>query len=231
MAQSALGVLSSAVRKVTLQFSMQRAEQVPHWVTWIKEECVAERDARKTVFVPGEQFLVPDKDASGRDVNDVSLVGVVDDLEAAGYILVEAIAQERLSNKAKAPPYAMVRYVFYRRELALRTPEFRRYEANIMSDLREFLELALWRTRGFRNPYFQNDGTVLHGFYGISINMEARNPRFVGNDRAKPRTHWLKDEEGNRVGDAPVLSAVPAAYLGIDDGEICMLVDAPTSAG
>lgn len=227
MAQ-ALGSLSSNVRKVTLQFSMSHGNQVPRWVTWIEPETFADRESRKTAFAPGEQFLVPEEDASGRGVNNVSLVGILDDLEGVGYVLTEAVAQERLANKPGVPPYAMVRYTFYRHDLALRTKDFLRNEANIMRDLQEFLELATWRARGFRNPYFKNDGTVLEGSFGISINMEARNPLFVGNDKARPQVRWQKDANGERIGNAPV-QVVPGCFVGILDNEVAFLVNEPVA--
>ncbi len=229
MAQ-ALGSLSSNVRKVVLQFSMSHGNQVPRWVTWIKPETFADRESRKSAFAPGEQFLFPEEDVSGRGVNNVSLVGILDDLEGAGYVLTEAVAQERLANKSGVPPYAMVRYTFYRHDLALRTKDFLRNEKNIMRDLQEFLELATWRARGFRNPYFKNDGTVLEGSFGISINMEARNPLYVGNDKARPQVRWQKDASGERIGDAPV-QVVPGCFVGIIDDEFAFLVNETVSEG
>ena len=223
MAQT-LGSLNASVRKVTLQFSMSHGNQVPRLVTWIKPECFAERSLRKAAAVPGEQFLIPENDASGRGVNDVSLIYVVDDLIAAGFTLVEAIAQERSSNKAGAPAYAMVRYSFYRNELAKHSSDFLQNMANIVRDLQEFLELALWRVRGFRNLYFQEDGTVMDGAYGISVNMEARNPLFVGNDMTKPQVRWQKDANGDRVGDAP-LPVVPGSYVSVIDNEVSLCVE------
>jgi hypothetical protein len=228
MAQS-LGSLDASVLKVTLQFSMSHGNQVPRWVSWIKPETFADRESRKTAFVPGEQFLVPEEDASGRGVNDVSLVGIIDDLEGAGYVLTEAVAQERLANRPGVPPYAMVRYTFYRYDLARRTNDFLRNEANIMRDLQEFLELATWRVRGFRNPYFQDNGTVLEGSFGISINMEARNPLYVGNDKARPQVRWQKDASGERIGDAPV-QVTPGCFVGIIDDEFAFLVNETVDA-
>lgn len=225
MAQT-LGYLDASVRKVTLQFSMSHGNQVPRWVTWVKPETTGERSIRKAASVPGEQFLFPEKekDGSGRDVNDASLVYLVDDLIAAGFTLVEAIAQERLPIKAGAPAYAMVRYSFYREELADCSSDFLRNMGKIMDDLKRFLELATWRVRGFRNPSFSKDGVIVSDAYSISVTMEARNPLFVGNDKTKPQVRWQKDANGDRVGDAP-LAVVPGSYVSIIDNEVSLCVE------
>ena len=203
---------------------MANGGQVPRWVTWIEPECFTDIKARKEVAVPGEQFLIPEYDELGRGINNVSLNYVVDDLISAGFMLVEAIAQERTPNKVGAPPYAMVRYTFYRNELAECAPNFMQNKANIVRDLHEFLELALWRVRGFRNLYFKQDGTVLDGASSISINMDARNPLYVANDKSKPQVRWQKDANGDRVGDAP-LPVVAGSYVSVIDGEIALCVE------
>lgn len=222
MVTRSLGALTSSVRKVTLQFSMSDGNQVPRWVMWIAPEKPSLRDSRKIV-TPGEQFLFPDEDATGRDVNDVSLVGVVEDLIAANYLLVEAIAQKRLHHKNAGQSYAMVRYTFYRKEFALQSLEFLQHEAAIMRDLKEFLELALWRVRGFQNPYVDKDCNVLANTYAISINMEARNPLFIANDKSRPQVRWQTDAAGDRVGDAP-LPLTAGCFVGTIGGEIGFLV-------
>lgn len=223
MAQT-LGSLDASVRKVTLQFSMSHANQVPCWVTWIDPESAGERSVRKAASVPGEQFMIPEIDASGRGVNNVSLIYIVDDLIAEGFTLVEAMAQERSPSKVGAPPYAMVRYTFYRAGLAECSSDFLQNMGNIIQDLHEFLELALWRVRGFRNPWFQKEGTVADGVFSISINMDARNPLFVGNDKTRPQVRWQKDANGDRVGDAP-LPVAAGSFVSIIDNEIALCVE------
>ncbi|MBI2035674.1 MAG: hypothetical protein HYT12_03245 [Candidatus Liptonbacteria bacterium] len=147
-----------------------------------------------------------------------SLVEFLGELEASGYEMVYGFYKMRID--AKDPrgkrSYHMVRYLFARREFVELSDEFKKVRDVIRAELRSICESAMWRVRAFLNPFYKN-GEEIPGERAVSINLEARQPLFRPD--GQPVTVWQKDENGERVGDAP-LPLKAAYYLRIVGGAV-----------
>ncbi|MCL5006887.1 MAG: hypothetical protein M1153_01970 [Patescibacteria group bacterium] len=132
-----------------------------------------------------------------------SLLELLGDLEVAGYELVDAFYQQRID--AKDPrgerTYHMVRFLFASREFAEPSKWFKSIRDKLLNELRTICENALWRTRCFLNPFYENGEEVVDQRF-VSVNLEVRQPLF--HPDGQPVTIWKRNEEGKRVGDAPV---------------------------
>lgn len=189
-----MATLDASVRLVTLQFSFSNPEAIPAGVKQRAQETVQERVERKS-RTSGMMVMEPTK--------DVSLTEFLGELEAAGYEMVDAFCKERLD--AKDPrgrrTYHMVRFIFARHEFVNISEEFRKIRESIRAEIQEMCQAAFWRVRMFLNPFYQN-GEETADQRVLSINLEARQPRFLPN--GQPVTLWQKDENGRRVGNSPL---------------------------
>jgi hypothetical protein len=132
-----------------------------------------------------------------------SLVEFLGELEASGYEMVDDLYKERID--AKDPrgkkSYHMVRFLFARREFVELSDKFKKVRDIIRAELRSICEAAIWRVRLFSNPFYKN-GKEIPDQRVVSVNLEARTPLFRPD--GQPITIWQKDENGKRVGDAPL---------------------------
>lgn len=186
--------LNGTVRLVILQFSFSNPDVIPATVKRQHRETPEERAVRKS-HPSGVMVIEPTKKCS--------LVEFLGELEAAGYEMVDAFYKERID--AKDPrgkrTYHTVRFLFARREFVELSDEFKKVRDVIRAELQSICESAIWRVRSFSNPFYKN-GEEVPGQRAVSINLEARQPLFRPD--GQPVTVWQKDENGKRVGDAPI---------------------------
>lgn len=188
-----MATLGASVRLVTLQFSFSNPDAIPAGVKQREQETAEERVERKSRST-GTMIMEPTK--------GVSLAGFLDELEATGYALADAFCKERLDAKDPSGrrTYHVVRFTFVRHEFVNISEEFRKVQDAILAELQEMCHAAFWRVRMFLNPFYQK-GDEVADQRALSINMEARQPRFLPD--GQPVLVWQKDGQGQRVGDAP----------------------------
>lgn len=164
--------INGTTNVVFLQFSFSKADLIPRWLYDEKKEVPEQRAARKTNPTKGTEIIpcTPRVDASG----------IAEDLENAGFVLVDAFHQERLHGTKKdggnPMPYHMVRFAFARERPAGSKVFCELLDQKAKPALHEFLKNANWRVRAYRNPSFK-DGVPLEGISHISINLEVRDAR------------------------------------------------------
>jgi len=185
--------LDGSVRLVSLQFSFSNSRVVPLAIRWVDRETLYEQDDRHRHRKSGTMVIEPTEKSS--------LVEFLGELEGAGYELVDALCQERPHPKNPRQIYSVVRFLFARCEFVDLSDEFKKVRDNIRAKLSEMCRVAMWRVRAFSNPFYEN-GEEVAGQRALSINLEAREPLFRPD--GQPVTRWQKDEEGERVGDAPL---------------------------
>ena len=162
--------LGSSVRLVILQFSFTNPQAVPEVILGLPKETEAESAARKGRAPTGTMVIEP--------VEGVSVALVAAKLQAAGYELVDAKHQERVNwNNPQGKPCHTCRFIFCRREQADPSQYFRTIRRQIIDGLDGICLVALWRVRGFENPFFSK-GQAVAGTTVLSLNMEVRTPLF-----------------------------------------------------
>lgn len=181
----------SQVRLVSLQFSFSNAAAIPSGVglSVRRSETPFTHLARK-LNVKGEPVIAP--------TENVDSEGLLAEIEAAGFELVDAFCQKRGDRT-----YHMVRFVFAPREFVASSDEFRRVRETLRAGLQGMLRDAFWRVRGFLNSFYQ-EGKVLPGRRALSLNFEARIPRF--HPDGSPVTARRK-VGGKKVGDPQPLQS------------------------
>lgn len=187
-------VLNGSVRLVSMQFSFSNPEVIPGMVKRRGRETQEERVERKN-RASGIMVIEP--------TEKCSLAEFLGELEALGYEMVDGFYQERPDSKDPRGKrtYHMVRFLFARREFVELSDEFKRVRDAIRAELRSICDSAMWRVRSFSNPFYK-DGEEIPDHRAVSVNLEARQPLFRPD--GQPVTMWQKDENGRRVGDAPL---------------------------
>jgi hypothetical protein len=183
--------LDSSVRLVLVQFSFSNPDAIPPSVRWRRPETQEERVERKD-HVAGVMIVQP--------TEGTSLAEFPRDLEAAGYKLVDAFCKERINDNPHLKRYHMVRFIFARREHAQISQGFWKVRDAIRAEFQGICGSAMWRVRVFDNPFYQDEEEV-SGRRTMSINLEVRQPLFVG---GQPVMVWQRDDVGRRVGSAPI---------------------------
>ena len=186
--------LNSTVRLVALQFSFSNPDVIPATVKRQDRETPEERVVRKS-HSSGVMVIEP--------TEKCSLVEFLGELEAAGYEMVDGFYKERIDAKdpRNKRTYHMVRFLFARHEFVELSDEFKKVRDVIRTELQSICESAMWRVRSFSNPFYKN-GEEIPDQRAVSINLETRQPLFRPD--GQPVTVWQKDENGKRVGDAPL---------------------------
>lgn len=192
-----------SIRLITVQISCSNWDIIPKGGVFrllspeTREEALARQDRNANTGPGAGQSITKES------VNGTSLAILPEDLLAAGYLLVDATQQSRVDLRPNKPSYLTTRSVFCQeRHAKISTfPDFSPDAA--MSALRTILSEAFWRVRASFNPLFEK-GEKVGGSGTISINLEAREPRFQGNAEHSPVTRWLKDADGECIGDRPV---------------------------
>ena len=207
-------VTLNGTRLVMLQFSFSNSNVIPASVKRLNRETQDERVERKS-HSSGVMVVEP--------TEKCSLVELLEDLEAAGYEMVDGFYKERIDAKdpRSKRTYHMVRFFFARREFMELFDEFKAVRDNIRTELQGICEGALWRVRSFSNPFY-GKGEEIFNQCELSINLEARQPLFRPD--GQPVTVWQKDENGKRVGDAAL--PIKASYCLRIVGDAVSLVTA-----
>lgn len=186
--------LNGTVRLVALQFSFSNPDVIPATVKRQDRETPEERVGRKS-HSSGVMVIEP--------TEKCSIEEFLEELEAAGYEMVDGFYKERIdANDPRGKrSYHMVRFLFARREFVELSDEFKKVRDTIHAELWSICEAAMWRVRSFSNPFYKN-GEEIPDQRTVSINLEARQPLFRPDGQTV--TVWQKDENGKRVGDAPL---------------------------
>lgn len=183
--------LDGPVRLVSIQFSFSNPKIVPQSVKRLEHETPARRAVRKG-RADGTMVIAP--------TPGVSMGEFVDQLEAAGYELVDALYEPRINTHSRTrenATYHMMRFIFARREFVDLSEWFRGVRVAVSADLRKMCGEALWRVRVFSNP-FRKDGEEISGQRALSVNLEVRVP--LGLDGQPP----IKAQQVLRVVDGAV---------------------------
>lgn len=204
-------MLNGYIRLITLQFSFSNPDAIPVMKRLDREtqEELAERKSHSSgilVIEPTEKC---------------SLVEFLGELETAGYEMVDAFYKERIDPKDPRGKrtYHMVRFLFAHHEFMGLSDEFKKVRDNMRTALSEMCRVAMWRVRSFSNPFY-NNGKEIPDQCAVSINLEARQPLFRPD--GQPIMVWQKDENGERIGDTPIL--LKADYcLQIMGDAICLI--------
>ncbi|AKM78551.1 MAG: hypothetical protein UY31_C0018G0010 [Candidatus Wolfebacteria bacterium GW2011_GWE1_48_7] len=183
---------------IALQFRFPTLDSVPPFTRQI-----ARRPTKTSnpATLTGEQIVGA--------TEGTSILALLDDLKAKGYDLVNACCEERRNVKGPGSHY-IARYTFATAESGLSiTERFEYRKATFLRELAFIGESALWKNRTFSNPFIR-DGKPVTGFRAASLVFDTRQPFYQGD--GQPVTVWLKDEAGERIGDAPIPLA-PSHHL------------------
>lgn len=201
-----MAVPKNSVRLIIMKFSFSNPGIVPPSVKRLEKETLKERDERKRRS-DGMLAISP--------IQNVGLAEFLNDLERAGYEIIDASYQPRLDNNKRT--FHVVRFVFCQKEHVKISDEFRTRRDTISADLFKICLQAAWRVRAFINPFYGSDGEKVPGQTTISINLEARKPLL--NSAGQPMMVWQKDRKGRRMGDCPI-PLKPAYYLRLQENTI-----------
>lgn len=173
--------LTQKDRMLTLQFSFPNDDAVPIGLRSLGAEDGATAAKRKLAkAAPNGKDLL-----DGNFPERTSLSELPSGLARNDFVLVNASYQKRQDQHDKSKTYHMIRFTFVRKCFEETDDEqlkkFLPFRGLALSELQGVCELALWRVRLFRNPYFK-DGTVSPSETMISINLEARVPLFERNN-------------------------------------------------
>lgn len=147
-----------------------------------------------------EKLFFASEAKNGKEVleatEQVSLDEMLKELKGQGYAVVDGFwgAREREGGRGS---FFVVRFILVKGGVE---------SAKADQALAQMIQEAFWRVRAFRNPL--EDQTE-----GLSINLTARVPRKTGG--GEPIKVWLKDANGARIGDAPVVLQ-PRGVLSFD---------------
>lgn len=199
--------LDASVRLVSLIFNFSNADAVPKRLPHREPETHEGREARHA-RTPGVVIIEPTANSS--------IERFVADLQAAGYVLVDAFYQSRPDGKDLfgKERYHSVRYTFARREHEEVSEEFVGNRAGHLEDLQSLCEKSFWRVRAFNNPFFV-DGEATEE-RAMNINLEVRQPRYQPN--GEPVVARKRDGSGRPAKTPTPLE--PAYTLRIIDGAV-----------
>lgn len=203
---SANGLMQGAVRLVILQFSFSNLKLIPTCIPQRAKETTEGFVARKSA-IRGEQIV--------QETHGVSVLSFLLSLVSYGYQLVDAFSIIRTKD---GRDYRAVRFTFASPGHHECSPEFAKIRPAILQELRKMLGDAMWRVRGYLNPFFANQ-EVLDGVFVISINLEARDP-LVEPD-GKPILRYMRDEQGNKIGEK--VPVQPKCLLKIENGDVVVV--------
>ena len=202
--------LGESVRLVMFQFSFSNLSLVPKFVRELESETEKESTKRKNQ-TGGEMVIEPTEKSD--------LASCLNQLEQAGYEMVNVSCQERLNQKKGKRNYCMVRFIFARSEYAQPSEDFLKIRDHVRIEMKRICKQAMWRVRAYSNPFYEN-GEELPEFRALSINLEAREP--YKKPDGDPVTVWLTDDYGNRIGPAPIPIS-PEHQLNIEEeGDILL---------
>jgi hypothetical protein len=177
-----------------VQFSFSNINAVPIFATRLRRPEKPKESAVRRTRSTGFQVIEP--------TLHTGLALLLDELTIAGYSLVDAIYQERIGGQDQTGTYNMIRFEFARAEKAqITSVEFHQKWDDAINGFRGLCEDAMWRVRGFNNPYYLN-GAEIPGQRTLSLNMEGREPFIESN--GQPIMVWQKDALGRKIMKVPV---------------------------
>ena len=209
--------LDGAMRLVLLQFTFSNSDAIPPTVKRRQPEVRAERDVRKGRS-DGKLMI--------EHTERCSMLEFVNELEAAGYELVDAFHQARPARPDSTGPryYHNVRFTFAHKDYVQITDEFRAMREGLRQELLEIVKTSLWRVRGLANPFYV-DGQP-NGQTVLSLNMEVREPLFrPDGTRVFEWPRHLKKKENRRPEDQPIY--LQAKYTLHALGDTVYVMEAP----
>lgn len=176
---------------VGLQFKFPKLGAVPPFT---RQMVQATAKTKETQELPtGTQVLEP--------TEGISLVTTLDDLESANYSLVNVICEERKNSSGFGTHY-VARFVFAAPSSRMRsTPTFLRRKDVLRKELQAICESALWRARGYANP-FRRNGRLVPDAATANVVFDSRKP-FIQGD-GQPVMVWPTDTAGERIGEKPL---------------------------
>lgn len=213
MHEEDLGNKGVFVRLVTLQFSFSNWNAVPSCIKRVPDETDEEFTERfdKKLLSANERLQQP----TLGPIENCSLEEFVEDLEEEGYELVDSFVKGRPKDGRW---YPMVRFTFAYHQFATPSDEFLEVWEENRAALRSMVTESFWRVRVTPNLYYRNRKFV-RGHHTLSVNLEARIPRFQG---GVIKTQWKRDEAGEKIGNGPV-PLVPKFDFRIVDGEVALI--------
>lgn len=176
-----LSAFLNSIETIMIQFSFSNRRMIPRWLREEKEETQKEKQARSSVK-EGIQIL--------EKKPDVFTSRIFYTLQNSGFFLIDGYAKELLKEDGVGK-YYVARFIFGRKK-----PSEDGYIGLLARSFHTLSKEALWTVKAYLNP----SGEEKKSF--VSINMIGRNPLYENGARRKI---WRKDEEGNRIGDEPVL--------------------------
>ena len=130
--------------------------------------------ARKYVGIP-----------AGEAIN-CSVSELVDGLESAGYVLVDAFRRTHPNKPPRKGEYKVARFTFCH-------PDFvQEHEAQDIGVLRKLCKNFLFRVRLHINPFFEGEDSPVEGFGALSIDLDQRTPRL--NPDGTPVLIWPEEK-------------------------------------
>lgn len=199
--------LDRSVQTINLQFSFLDGRHVPDSIREIEHETVREQASRKqreSSSSAGICFIEP--------IENTSIVQFVDNIESAGYEMVDAVYQPRPLKRDPRVTYHMVRFIFVQKMHANPSEHFVKVRSTIREELARKAMQAMWRVRAYLNPFFK-DGKMVDGQNALSLNFEVPKPLFL--DDGAPVVRW-------KNGDAP-LPIQPEFQLLLEEGAILIV--------
>lgn len=172
-------------RVITLQFSFNNPFIIPWDLNSLDQESLVQSAQRKQQSEKGSMShnLMPgSKNNKFQDtkIDDKLVVNLVN----RGYELISLKYQERQQTSGYGT-YHMTRYTFAHRNYIEHDSEIiqeiKPRRGVVLAQLYDFIQLAYWQIRAYRNPYFDN-GEVVEDQKAISLNFDGRTPILDGSE-------------------------------------------------
>lgn len=191
------GLGDGTIRLVNVQLTFTNISLVPKCIPCRGDKTPSEflRDSDE---IPGELCFDP--------VEDVGCSDVVAELEALGYVLVDAFYT---ILKKDGRDFASVRFIFVIAEHAGLSESFAKIVTQVRASLQELLSKAMWKVSLYINHYFY-DGVLIDDVFSFSISLAKRNPLFEAD--GSPVMRWQRDEAGEKIGEQK-FRLTPKNYL------------------
>jgi hypothetical protein len=173
---------------VTVQFSFSNKKAVPAFAARLmRTETSTESEVRRRRR-SGTMVIQP--------TEHVSLAELLQGLDTTGYLLTDAVYQERVDQRDPRKTFNMIRFEFCRSDWAVINPDIDEAQWELaVEGLKELCGQAIWRARAFLNPFYW-DGRECADRHSISINLESRVP--LRNPDGSPVLIWSLNEYGDR---------------------------------
>ncbi len=185
------------VRVVGLQFRFTNEMLIPGLIRGLPAETVG-AEKKQTGAPTGREFIA--------STQNVGVEDSLEELEALGFVLVDAFYQKRAAFGQGKAAY-ITRFVFARKEFARPKPEFLEICEEVRFILEEMLFVSMWATQAYVNPLYV-EGEVVEGESSVMVNMTARNPLFQPD--GQPIMVWASGAKKEKV---PVSATTELHFL------------------